>query len=496
MKLDIIGASYRSRARNVDCQECVNFYPEIEQGSSKNVIALIGTPGLKPFTTAAVTGRIRGLYTSSDDRLFAVCENKFYEIGEGGAYPYGALNTTTGQVYFADNGNQLVLTDGVYGYIFDLKKWTDSADVIREAGTFTRIPDAAFPGGGRVAFINGVFVVNKPNSGEFRYSDPYDGRVWNALNHYNAEGAPDGLLANIVSKNELWLIGKQTSEVWYMTGDAEDPFARVHGALNNIGTAAADSVATNGNTVFWLGSNAAGQGVVWAATGYNPERISTHGVEYLISGLSRIDDAVGYCYQQEGHAFYVLNFLTGGKTLVYDQTTGLWHERAYFDATNGVFQSHPVTCHSAWKGQNFVGGYRNGKIYTFDFDTYTDDGETIKRVRTTAHQSAENKRITYNSLEIEAERGAGLTQAFMPLYTGSTVLEPGVMPLVILNISNDGGATWSDNKYASVGKIGEYKIRCRWTRLGSARDRVFRFSITDPVKCVLIAGYADLEVET
>lgn len=486
MKLNIIGQAYQARAKAIDCQECVNLYPEMQLGDSKNVMALIGTPGLKPYATLAATGNFRGLYTTSGGRLFCVVSNGFYEVSGGGAESRGSLGTVTGRCYMADNGTQVMLCDGTYGYIFDLA-----------AETFTRLTTAEFLGGRGVVFINGRFVTVAPDGSKFQFSmsPGYDGTAWDSTDYYVAEGSPDGLLSVVTSKNELWLIGTQTSEAWYMTGDSTDPFARIHGALNNIGTAAADSVATNGNTVFWLGSNAAGEGIVWAATGYTPERISTHGIEHIVSGLSRVDDAVGYCYQQEGHAFYVLNFLTGGKTVVYDQTTGLWHERAFYDDQNGVFQAHPATCHALWSGKNYVGGYRNGKLYEYDLGTYTDDGEKIKRVRTTAHHANENKRITYNYIELETERGVGLTQEYMNLYTGSTVLEPGVLPMVILNVSNDGGFTWSDNRYASIGRIGQYKNRCRWTRLGTARDRVFRFSVTDPVKVVLIDGYADMEAE-
>jgi len=60
----------------------------------------------------------------------------------------------------------------------------------------------------------------------------------------------------------------------------------------------------------------------------------------------------------------------------------------------------------------------------------------------------------------------------------------------MLDFSNDGGHTWSSESWALAdniaGSIGEYKTRVKWNRLGSARDRIFRVKMTDPVKTVWI----------
>ena len=63
-----------------------------------------------------------------------------------------------------------------------------------------------------------------------------------------------------------------------------------------------------------------------------------------------------------------------------------------------------------------------------------------------------------------------------------------------MRYSNDGGHTWSSEKWASLGKIGETRRRAQWRRLGSARDRVFEVTITDPVKRVLLGATLDVEV--
>ena len=69
----------------------------------------------------------------------------------------------------------------------------------------------------------------------------------------------------------------------------------------------------------------------------------------------------------------------------------------------------------------------------------------------------------------------------------------GVDPQVMLRLSYDGGHTWTNEKWASCGKIGQTLTRTKWRRLGRFRDVIFEISITDPVKTVLIGASMELE---
>lgn len=61
-------------------------------------------------------------------------------------------------------------------------------------------------------------------------------------------------------------------------------------------------------------------------------------------------------------------------------------------------------------------------------------------------------------------------------------------PKLMVDWSDDHGKTWSNQREQSMGKIGEYRKRVRFLRLGSARDRIFRISISDPVKRVILSA--------
>jgi hypothetical protein len=198
-----------------------------------------------------------------------------------------------------------------------------------------------------------------------------DGTSVDPLDFASAEGAPDQLISVNVDHREAWLFGTGTIEVWYNAGTADFPLQRIQGAFNELGCAAVYSVAKLDNTLFWLGSDARGSGVVYRAVGYRGERISTHAVEFAIQNYSVISDAVAYSYQQEGHKFYVLTFPTAGATWVFDTSTGAWHERA--SLINGHFGRHRSNCQMNFNNEIIVGDYENGNIYAFDLDVYADD---------------------------------------------------------------------------------------------------------------------------
>ncbi len=66
-------------------------------------------------------------------------------------------------------------------------------------------------------------------------------------------------------------------------------------------------------------------------------------------------------------------------------------------------------------------------------------------------------------------------------------------PRAMMQYSDDGGHTWSSERIQPFGKIGQYNTRLQWVGLGSSRERVYRFSISDPVTVVLIGAALEIE---
>jgi hypothetical protein len=460
-----IGPSYTLDSKNIDSQNCINFYPKVNEmgvGKASEVMSLIMTPGLSLLATLG-SGPIRGVYKAKDNLLYVVSGDKFYRVNSSWAgVEIGTLNTSSGNVDFADNGTTLVIVDGDNGYYHTLS-----------STSLTEFSGAAWLGSTRVQYIDGYFIFNDPNTGKF-YISGLNAVTLDALDFASADGAPDDIISTQVNHRELWLFGRDSIEGWYNSGNADFPFERIQSGFMEMGCDAAFSVAKIDRVTLWLGNNKDGHGIVYAAYGFEAQRVSTHAVEYAIQGYGDISNAIAWTYQENGHSFYVLNFPTPSKTWVYDLTTKLWHERAYFN--DGVFNRHRGNSHVFVYNTHVLGDWENGKIYKLDQNTYTDNGDEIRRVRTAPHLSGSQKRIQYNSFELDLETGVGLISG------------QGSDPDIMLDYSDDGGHTWSNIKTRKIGKMGKRNTRVIWRRLGESRDRVFRISISDPVKVNLIGA--------
>ena len=118
LPVQLVGGSYTSRSRSLDLSQSINVY--IEPSADKKRGSLIGTPGLRRWLTLT-DGPVRGLYTASGSRVFAVAGRTFYELFPNQtALPRGTLITTAGIVNFADDGQHVVAVDGQKGYLLDL----------------------------------------------------------------------------------------------------------------------------------------------------------------------------------------------------------------------------------------------------------------------------------------------------------------------------------------------------------------------------------------
>jgi len=470
MRTPILGSSYVARSVNAADARMVNLFAEIIPEAGKEPAFLQRCPGLRLLATVG-SGPIRGLWGFSSDanRAFVVSGGELYQIDTNWNSTLIGSVSGTGPVSMTDNGTQLFIAANGPSYIYNTA-----------TNVFGAITDPDFPGAVTVGYIDGYFVFNEPNSQRIWVTQLLDGTSIDPLDFASAEGSPDGVVGLIVDHREVWLFGTNSVEVWYDAGAADFPLQRIQGAFNEIGCAAPYSIAKLDNGLFWLGSDARGRGIVYRANGYTGQRISTHAVEWQIQQYGNLSDAIGYTYQQDGHAFYVLIFPQANTTWVFDVSTGAWHERAGWN--NGSFARHRSNCQMNFGDEIVVGDFENGNIYAFDQDVYADNGSIQRWLRSwRALPTGQNtlKRTAHHTLQLDCESGVGLN-------TGQ-----GSNPQVMLRWSDDGGHTWSNEHWSSMGRIGEYYHRVFWRRLGMTmklRDRVYEISGTDPVKIAIMGA--------
>jgi hypothetical protein len=538
MKTPILGSTYVARSVNAADARMVNLFPEIVPEAGKEPAFLNRAPGLNLLASVGF-GPIRGLWAfSADDGVgFVVSGNKLYKINNNYESTFIGTVAGVGPVSMSDNGTQLFIAANGPSYIYNAT-----------TNAFGQITDPDFRGAVTVCYLDGYFVFNEPNSQRLWVTQLLDGTSIDPLDFASTEGSPDGLVAVASNFREVWAFGTNSVEVWYDSGATDYPLQRIQGAFNEIGCAAPFSVAKMDNGMFWLGRDRRGQGIVYRANGYTAQRISTHAVEWQIQQYSNMSDALAYTYQQDGHSFYVLIFPTANTTWVYDAATQAWHERAGF--LDGAFIRHRSNCQMAFNNKIVVGDFENGNIYSFDLENYSDNGSIQKWLRSwRALPTGTNnlKRTAQHSLQLDIESGVGLNAApgydaedlttengdfliaeyvqneittennevltteigdefallvdtpnypipFIPPVLLTTTFygaQTGYDPAVMLRWSDDGGHTWSNEHWATIGKIGEYYRRVFWRRLGMTlklRDRVYELSGTDPVKISIMGA--------
>jgi hypothetical protein len=472
MQIPFVGGAYQSRSLNLDAQRCINLYPVLgESGNAKSVRALFGTPGLRRLATLA-GGAIRGLWRPSKGDAIAIAGQNVYRLATDFTPTLvGSIDVLDTPVEMRDNGTTALLVSGTYGYTLDLS-----------TNKVTQIVDDAFYGGVRVGYANNAFILDRPGTFQF-YISAADGSVtFDALDFAAADSNAEPLVSHIVNHGQVLLFKRTVTEVWSYTGEADFPYTRDGNALIEQGCCAPHSVVDLDNSVFWLGEDKNGQGVVWRLNGYSPLRVSHDGIEKAIQSYGDISDARAYAYTQEGETHYVLNFPSANATWVYGVKANLWHERAWMDPNTGRLNRHRSNCHIFWGGEHVVGDWESGNLYALDLDTFTDDGGPLLALRTApVIADGDYKNIKHNALQVDIEAGVGL-----PNGQGSD-------PKMMLRWSNDSGHSWSALREMTMGRTGEYKARARAKRLGKGRNRVYEISISDPVKRVILGASIDAE---
>lgn len=467
MKTPILGQSYVARSVNAADSRMVNLFSEAIPDGGQEPAFIQRAPGLRLLTTVG-TGPIRGMwqyagfaYVVSGIELYRVASDRTtFLIGNVGG---------TGPVSMTDNGTQMFIATNPNGFIYN-----------RITNALAPITDPDFPGAVTVGYLDGYFVFNEPNSQRIWITELLDGTSIDPLDFASAEGSPDGLVALIIDHREAWLFGASSTEVWYNSAGVDFPLQRIQGAYNEVGCDAPYSIAKMDNSIFWLGGDARGRGMVYRANGYTAQRVSTHAIEWQIQQYGDLSNAIAYTYQQDGHSFYVLTFPDNNATWVYDASTGLWHERAGFN--NGAFTRHRSNCQMAFSNEIMVGDFENGNLYAFDLETYADNGSIQKWLRSwRALPTGRNNltRTAQHNLQLNCQMGVGLV-------TGQ-----GSDPRAMLRWSDDGGHTWSNEHWTTMGKIGQTGLRAMWRRLGMTtklRDRVYEVSGTDPVKIYIMGA--------
>lgn len=412
----------------------------------------------------------RGLVANTaGNQLFAVTGNKLYSVSPMGIRTQiGTLLTHIGHVGMKIGLTQLVVTDGAFGYVYDL-----------QTKVFTRITSDGWLGSATVEYLDGYFTFIDPNSQTFYLSALEDATTIDALDFATANASPDKLVGQVVTNKVLVLLGEVSGEIWQDSGGADFPLERNSGSFLEVGLLSAFTAKELDNSVFWLGRDERGAGIVYKMEGFRPVRVSTMAVEEkiqeAISAGNDMSQACAYSYQQGGHSFYVLQVPGLDTTWCYDAASQQWHERA--ELTLGEYAQHRGKYHAYCFGKHLILD-NDDEINEYDVTANTNAGDVLVRDRVSPHYaSAQLNRIAFSSFQLDCTVGFGIAGQ--------------AQANVMLRYSDDGGFSWSSWRTATVGAVGEKRARAKFNRCGSARDRVWEVRFTDDAPFAIIN--ADVE---
>jgi hypothetical protein len=510
-----VGAEDKTASQYLNNQVCINFYVEMSPSSTaktasqtaglaaKGGVALLGAPGLIQLVTAgptlpplggawpqpsSVTNLpVRGgwVLPGGAQALVAIA-NLCYLVtiatpatASSNAVlalsAVGTLLTSTGPVAIRDNGlgGYAVLVDGPNGYFYN---------VVTRA--FTQITDPAFLGSNTVAFIDGWWVFNQPGTQTFyTNAQPY-ALTFNASYFANKDASSDKLVGVMASKEELWLVGERTTEIWYNAGGPYFPFQRLVGTMLQVGCKAPASIArfSSGGQdgLIWLGRSDRGENIVIRTKGFAADVVSTPAVSHAIAQYPVTQDAVGYTYQEDTHEFYVLTFPTADRTWVFDGSVPLeyaWTQRLSYDPYAQAWHRHRSSAFMNFAGMRIVGDYQNGSLYQLTRSAYTDAGWPLLARRRAPYvwDKGPRGRVFLSSLQLEFAPGQGSASGL------------GQNPVANLRISRD-GTTFGQQWPAPMGAMGRFKTRTLWRRLAMGRNNLFEVDVIAPVNRDLIGA--------
>lgn len=448
--------SYALRSTPASPSRLVNCFAEQLPPDAKSPALLLRAPGAKSRLTIG-TGAIVAQHAAFGYD-FIVSGAELYRMDVNNAYTLLGDIGTPGNIDIDSNDTSIVVVNEPDAFYYD-------------GTTFGQITDGDFTsrGAGDVEFLNNYLLFREPNSGRFFGADLGSATSFDALEFATAEGSPDELVGLKVDHLQAILFGENTFELWENDPSAGDfPFARASNGFGELGCFSGRTIAKLDNSVWWLANDY----TVRRLSGVTPIRVSTHAIEQRISQWT-ISAAKGFTYTKDGHLFYVLTFPEG--TLVYDATTSLWHERQSYGEDNWNW-AHAVN----FDGKVLVGDTTSNAIAELDPFTYADLEQPQVMEWTYQPVYAEQARAFHDRLELVFEPGVGLT-------TGQ-----GSDPEVMLQKSDDGGKTWVSMPNKKLGQIGRYEQRVIWYNLGSARQRVYRASVSDPVAVTLADTFVEV----
>ncbi len=447
----------------------------------------------------------RGLFHSTRGNfLLAVLGANVYRIDANLGFSFlFSIATNTGEVFMDENlSSQIAIVDGsTIAYIYNYTTET-FGNIVWDYGsggtTFT--PNYVTYQNTYFIFGNGdnttsgsQWFVYKSGFNPTTLADPLK-LSW--VQTLTLQTKPDFAKACIripSHGNNLLVLGSTVAEIW--TNVAGLQIYQRQSSINiDYGVASVSTIAASDDMIAWLGINEKSSPAIMVMTGGQAQRISTDGIDYLLSGVERPDRSTAMFYRQDGHVFYILTFFDQADnfSIMYDFTT-----QKFFDITDWDFTYHPARQMAYFDNEIYFVSLKQGSLMRIStnltsISTDIQNEYEIPRIRKCdTYRLPGSDRFIVNQFSFTIENGiepdvdyqfecdghilGEVSGNFMYSEDDLPLLVEGgscqiYRPRVDVTLSKNGGETYSNAVSYYMHPTGKYKNQPRFNKLGEANQ--------------------------
>lgn len=291
--------------------------------------------------------------------------------------------------------------------------------------------------------------------------------------------------------NNLLVLGTSVGEIWTNVGGLQT-YQRQSSINIDYGVASVSTIASNDDMIAWLGVNEKSAPAIMVMYGGKATRISTDGIDYLLSRVQHPDISTGMFYRQDGHVFYILTFYDpeDNFSIMYDFTT-----EKFFDLTDWDFTYHPARQMAYFNNEIYFASLKQGSIMRLSSDitsisTDIQNVYEIPRVRKCdTFRLPGSERFIVNQFSFTVENGVEPNVYFqyecyghiLGEVSGDIMYDEDDLPLLLeggncqiyrpridVTLSKNGGETYSNAIPYFMHGTGHYKNQPRFNKLGEA----------------------------
>lgn len=312
-----------------------------------------------------------------------------------------------------------------------------------------------------VIWIDGYFMTTDgENLVVTELSDPTQ---VNPLKYGSAEVDPDPVVGVLKLRNEAYAVGRHTIEVFDNVGGDFFPFARIDGAQIPKGAIGTHACAVIANSIAFLGSGRNEAPSVYIGANATPIKIATREIDQLLATYTETQLAAVLMETKVEKGQEQLWIHLPDRTLVYDVNTSKQLQQPVWYTLTSTLDgfSQYVARNLVWAYDKWIAGHpASAAIGVLDSTVSSQYGAIVRWEFGTLVVYNESKGVIFHELELVA-------------LTGRVAL--GVNPQISTSYSLD-GMTWSQDKWISVGSIGDRTKRLCWLQQGFLRNmRMQRF---------------------